>query len=71
MKVKVAEQAGYCYGVERALRLTGEAVEKERKPIFTLGPIIHNPQVVAVFAAKGVRQVSGIDDLRSDLNNKA
>ncbi len=61
MKVLVAERAGYCYGVERALRLTSEAVEQERKPIYTLGPIIHNPQVVEEFAARDVRQVSGID----------
>ena len=45
------------------MRLTSEAVERERKPIYTLGPIIHNPQVVEEFAARDVRQVSGIDDL--------
>lgn len=65
MRVKVADQAGYCYGVQRALRLTGAAVESERKPIFTLGPIIHNPQVVEEFAAKGVRQVGGVDDINA------
>lgn len=63
MKIKVAEQAGYCYGVERALRMTGEAAESRRKPIHTLGPIIHNPQVVEGFAAKGVRQVSDISEV--------
>lgn len=63
MKVLVAEQAGYCYGVERALRLTNEAVERKSKPIKTLGPIIHNPQVVDDFAARGVRQVGGIGDV--------
>ncbi len=63
MKVRVAEQAGYCYGVERALRLTSEAAESDRKPIHTLGPIIHNPQVVEEFAAKGVRHVSSLEGL--------
>lgn len=63
MKVRVAKQAGYCYGVERALRLTSEAAEKEHEPIHTLGPIIHNPQVVEAFAAKGVCQVTDIDDV--------
>jgi small subunit ribosomal protein S1 len=63
LKVRIAEQAGYCYGVERALRLTSEAAERERKPIFTLGPIIHNPQVVEEFEAKGVRQAASVDDV--------
>lgn len=63
MRVLIADQAGYCYGVERALRLTGEAADQERKPIFTLGPIIHNPQVVEEFAAKGVRPADRIEDM--------
>jgi (E)-4-hydroxy-3-methyl-but-2-enyl pyrophosphate reductase len=63
MKIKIASQAGYCYGVERALRMAGEAAERESKPIFTLGPIIHNPQVVESFAAKGVKQVAGIEKI--------
>lgn len=65
MKIKVANQAGYCYGVERALRITGEAVENQRKPIFTLGPIIHNPQVVESFVEKGVKPVGVIDEVKS------
>ncbi len=62
MKVKVASQAGYCYGVERALRMTGEAVKSQKKPIFTLGPIIHNPQVVESFKALGVKPVLSLDE---------
>ena len=62
MKVRVANQAGYCYGVERALRMTGEAVKSQKKPIFTLGPIIHNPQVVESFKALGVNPVKSLDD---------
>ena len=65
MKVRVASQAGYCYGVERALRMTGEAVKSQKKPIFTLGPIIHNPQVVESFRALGVNPVSSLDDAES------
>ena len=62
MEIKVAGQAGYCYGVERALRLTDAAAEKKRKPIFTLGPIIHNPQVVESFVSRGVNPIEGIEE---------
>lgn len=62
MEIKVAGQAGYCYGVERALRLTDAAAESTRKPIFTLGPIIHNPQVVESFVARGVNPIERIDE---------
>lgn len=54
MKVVVAKDAGYCYGVERALRITLKATKESPKPIFTLGPIIHNPQVVESLKTKGV-----------------
>ena len=63
MEIKVAGQAGYCYGVERALKLTDEAAEKERKPVFTLGPIIHNPQVVDSFIERGVRPIGAVEDV--------
>ncbi|MDI6892768.1 MAG: 4-hydroxy-3-methylbut-2-enyl diphosphate reductase [Actinomycetota bacterium] len=63
MRVKVAEHAGYCYGVERALKLTLEALNKSPKPIYTLGPLIHNPQVVDSLEAKGVRAVSTLDKI--------
>lgn len=57
MEVWLADHAGFCYGVQRALRLTEEAVEKERAPCFTLGALVHNPGVVARLAEQGVRPV--------------
>ena len=54
MKITVAKTAGFCFGVNRAVetvnRLLGEG---ER--VWTLGPIIHNPQTLADLAARGVR----------------
>ena len=52
--LKVAGHACYCYGVVRALKIAAEAIKSDRKPIFTLSPIIHNPQVVASFISEGV-----------------
>lgn len=52
-RVVVAEEAGACYGVERALSLTRQAASGPA-PVMTLGPLIHNPRVVAGLAEEGV-----------------
>lgn len=64
MRIEIAKHAGYCYGVERALKLTKEAALSLPKPIFTLGPIIHNPQVVDSLKKKGVYPVDGVEEIK-------
>ena len=61
-EVRVAEHAGACYGVERALQLAWDAVDSFEWEIFTLGPLIHNPRVVAGLEAMGAHVVSRVDD---------
>ena len=57
-QVVVAEQAGACYGVERALQMVREAAAAPHQgPIHTLGPLIHNPTVVRELAEAGVTVV--------------
>lgn len=53
-EIIVADEAGACYGVERALDLVLRTAEQADGPVFTLGPLIHNPQVVAELEARGV-----------------
>ncbi len=53
MTVRLAESAGFCFGVDRAVNLVYE-LTKTGGCIKTLGPIIHNPQVVEDLAQKGV-----------------
>jgi 4-hydroxy-3-methylbut-2-enyl diphosphate reductase len=57
VEIVVARYAGYCYGVERALRITEEALEGAEGPVASLGPIIHNPSVVGQLEERGVRVV--------------
>lgn len=64
MKVIVARHAGVCYGVERALKLAGEAASAGGD-VATLGPLIHNPQAVAALQARGVGVASALDDVPS------
>ena len=52
--ITVADEAGACYGVNRALRMVREAARDSVKPIHTLGPLIHNPTVVSQLEASGV-----------------
>lgn len=47
MKVLVASSAGFCFGVKRAINMAMECAESADGNIYTYGPIIHNPQVVA------------------------
>jgi 4-hydroxy-3-methylbut-2-enyl diphosphate reductase len=63
VEIVIARYAGYCYGVERALRITEEALETAPAPVATLGPIIHNPTVVARLAERGVAVAEGEGDV--------
>ncbi len=62
MRVVKARYAGACYGVQRALDMAVEATP-DGEGASTLGPLIHNPQVVAELAARGVRAVDSVEDV--------
>ena len=57
MEVLVAPKAGFCFGVKRAVKLAEKTVATATGPVFTLGQLIHNPEVVGCLAARGVRIV--------------
>jgi len=59
MKILVAEQAGFCFGVKRALKLINE-YHRQGKKIQTYGPLIHNVPVLKDLAAKGIGHVSSL-----------
>lgn len=61
MKVIVADQAGVCFGVKRALDIVTAEYEKGER-LSTLGPLIHNPQVVHDLESKGVGVIRSIED---------
>jgi len=64
-EVKVALSAGFCFGVHRAVAMAVSALEENSKPVFTLGPIIHNPQEVKRLEEKGIRMASSLDEIES------
>ncbi|MHB8168697.1 MAG: 4-hydroxy-3-methylbut-2-enyl diphosphate reductase [Thermoleophilia bacterium] len=65
MNILISKRGGYCYGVQRALKLAMEAAENSPGPVHTLGPIIHNPGVVRELAAAGVSPVETLADAGS------
>jgi 4-hydroxy-3-methylbut-2-enyl diphosphate reductase len=62
-EVEVARHAGFCFGVKRAIRMVGEALASGRGPVTSLGPVIHNPQVVRSLEEQGLRRAGSIAEV--------
>ncbi|MBR5441939.1 MAG: 4-hydroxy-3-methylbut-2-enyl diphosphate reductase, partial [Clostridia bacterium] len=62
-EVILAEKAGFCFGVDRAIKLI-EKLADEGKSVATLGPIIHNQQVIDDLAKRGVQVVESPDEVK-------
>lgn len=65
MNIKTAKSAGFCYGVNRAVNKVDKALA-EGKPVATLGPIIHNTDVVNDMQERGARIISQVSELRPE-----
>jgi 4-hydroxy-3-methylbut-2-enyl diphosphate reductase len=68
MKILLARTAGFCFGVRRAVNIAFRASGKKHKGVYTLGPIIHNPQVVEQLKEKGIipiNDIKGKKDIRA------
>ena len=65
MEIYKSKVMGFCYGVRRALKMTENAANSGIRAV-TLGPIIHNPQVVERLAEKGVPPVNSIDEITDE-----
>jgi len=64
MKVKLADKTGFCFGVSRAIRMAEKALSRGR-PIYSLGSIIHNRQVVDRLSRKGLKVVRRPSEVRA------
>jgi 4-hydroxy-3-methylbut-2-enyl diphosphate reductase len=60
MEIMTAKTAGFCFGVKRAIDIAFKIAREKRKGIYTLGPIIHNPQVVDKLREKGIIPIENI-----------
>ena len=67
MKVKVASHSGFCFGVKRAIKIAQVTLRDSRhkRNIYSLNPIIHNPQVVSDLSKKGLKVQHDIKRIKS------
>ncbi|MBR4909865.1 MAG: bifunctional 4-hydroxy-3-methylbut-2-enyl diphosphate reductase/30S ribosomal protein S1 [Clostridia bacterium] len=65
MKITLAKTAGFCFGVDRAVQMVYDLLDSGKK-VCTLGPIIHNSQMVAELASRGVRIVDEPEQVSAD-----
>ena len=65
-RVILAESAGFCYGVRRAVKLAEETAAATAGGCRMLGDLIHNTHVVEDLARQGVRKVSGSGELTAE-----
>lgn len=63
MEIYISENAGFCFGVKRAIELTDIALETNVKT-YSLGPLIHNPQEVERLEEKGLKKFNNVDELK-------
>ncbi len=70
MEVTLAKTAGFCFGVERAINLVYEQIEKQDgRKIYTFGPIINNAEVVKELEGKGVYSIDSEEQLKDIAGN--
>jgi small subunit ribosomal protein S1 len=64
-QIKLAKHKGYCFGVKRAIEMVEKVLQDGPFPIWTLGPIIHNPVVIDELCRRGVRVAEDISQVSS------
>lgn len=62
-RVRVARPTGFCFGVERAIRLARDGQAKHGR-VFTLGELVHNPSVLEELEREGIRAVKRVEQAR-------
>ena len=63
MRIEIADKAGFCFGVKRAIGLACEAADRYGE-VFTLGELIHNEAAVAALDKRGIHAVSDLSQCR-------
>jgi len=64
MKIEIAKNAGFCFGVKRALALIEDNIKKIKKPISMYGHLVHNEEVIKRLLAKGIKVIDNLEKIR-------
>lgn len=60
-KIYLADYAGFCFGVKRAINIAYQNISKEK--VYTLGPLIHNPQVIEELKEKNILHINDLEEV--------
>ncbi len=63
MEIKLAKNMGFCFGVKRAIRIARQVRRETKEKVWTLGHIIHNPQVVRKLEEEGIIAVEDLSEI--------
>lgn len=67
MEVKIAQNAGFCFGVKRAMKMAWDELENKcENDTYSLGPLIHNKQAVDKYKEKGLIEKEDLEDIPSN-----
>ncbi|MBI4569608.1 MAG: 4-hydroxy-3-methylbut-2-enyl diphosphate reductase [Planctomycetes bacterium] len=66
MEVRLAESAGFCWGVKRTMEMALSEAHRLGRPLQTYGPLVHNNQAVAMLQTKGISAASAVAELEAD-----
>src|SRR5688500_5429364 len=64
MKVYLAKEVGFCFGVKRAINMTRQALA-EHNDVSILGDVVHNRTVTSELEARGLKKVNDLDEVRN------
>lgn len=68
MNVKISKNAGFCFGVKRAMKMAWNELENSEESIYALGPLIHNKQAVEKYEEKGLKTVDEVESVPESKN---
>ncbi|OSB12116.1 4-hydroxy-3-methylbut-2-enyl diphosphate reductase [Paraclostridium bifermentans] len=63
MEVKIAKNAGFCFGVKRAMKMAWDELQKSEDGIYALGPLIHNKQAVLKYEENGLKTIDEVSEV--------
>lgn len=70
MEIIVAKNAGFCFGVERAVDAVYDLLKEDASELYSIGPLIHNELVTNDLKSKGLVEINNYDEIKNLKNNK-
>jgi 4-hydroxy-3-methylbut-2-enyl diphosphate reductase len=70
LEIIIADNAGFCFGVKRAVDMTNNELLNHSKDIYSLGPLIHNQQAVEKLKEEGLETIDDTNDIEGINNSK-